>query len=108
MFLLVPGGLLLYLFIVGLSPELAKLVKLLNLRVLHLDYTVFALSNLFTLIYVLLAAIATTTPRAVVAVVSSSIQSIEFTIAELAIWLVLDWSSATVAESDGCDKGRVQ
>ena len=108
MFLLVPGGLLLYLFIVGLSPEFAKLVELFDLGVLHLDYTVFALSNFLTLVYVLLRATATTTPRAVVAVVSSSIQSIEFAIAELAIWLVLDWSGATVAESYGRDQGRVQ
>ena len=107
MFLLVPGSLLLYLFIVSLPPELAKLVELLYLRVLYLDDTVFALSYLLALLRILLRAVATATPCAVVAVVATSVQSVELTIAQLTIRLVLDGPNATISKSDGCYQGRV-
>ena len=107
---IVPSSLLLDHFIISLAPKFAKLVELLDLRVLHLDKTVLTVANLVTLLDILLRAIAAAATRTIVTVVSSRQQSVELTIAQLAIGLVLNGSLTTVAKlysGDYCGVERV-
>ena len=104
----VPRGLLLDHFIVSLAPQLAKLVKLLDLRVLHLDQTVLTVAHLFPLIALLLRAVAAAAPRAIVAVIAANQQSIEISIAQLAVWLVLTGSHRVISEFHCGNDGGVQ
>ena len=95
---IVPSSLLLDHFIISLAPKLTKLVELLDLRVLHLDKAVLTVAYLVTLLDILLRAIAAAATRTIVTVVSSRQQSVELTIAQLTIGLVLNGSLTTIAK----------
>lgn len=66
------------------------------------------MSNLFTLLYVFLGAVAAAASRAVMAVVAAHEQPVELSIAQLAVRLVLAWPYMAIAELHSGNHGRVQ
>ena len=106
---LVPLGLLSDHVVVSLTPKFTQLVKLVDLRILHFDEAVFTVPDFFTLFCLFFGAIRTATATTVMTVILANQKSIELSVAELAIWLVLLQSlSGVVSILDSRDDCRVE
>lgn len=107
---LIPLALRLDHIVVRLAPQLAKLVKLFDLRIFYLDVAVFAETSLFAIFALLGATVAAAATRAVIAMVLAHGDPVELSVTELAICLILGWAWVyqTGRLIDRCDQGRIQ
>ena len=95
-------------FVVSLPPELAKLVELVDLQILHLHKTVLALPDLLARLNIFFRTARAHAPRAEVTVVTTHQDSVELAIAQLTVRLVLLRSLHVVSELNSGDQLGVQ